>query len=163
MCYTPQKKTKSWSWQTYWLAQAVICWVVLPIAVAALTTPHFLVVLQSAPRHAMMQSLLLGFLYGIGGTAFGVAIRHLGFSMTYALSVGISCVLGTVLPPILAGQLGALIGRPGSGWIISGIIIATLGIFASGIAGKLRDMDKAGSGAPEIPGASLKLGLFYAF
>jgi L-rhamnose-H+ transport protein len=162
MCYTPQKKTKSWSWQTYWLAQASICWVVLPIVVAALTTPHFLVVLHSAPRHAMVQSLLLGFCYGVGGTAFGVAIRHLGFSMTYALSIGISCVLGTVLPPMLAGQLSMLFSRSGSGWIASGIIIATLGIFASGLAGKLRDLDKAGNDSTQMPGASLKLGLFYA-
>ncbi len=145
LCYTPQKKTKAWSWQTYWMAQAAVCWLILPIIVAALTTPHFLSVLRESPRDAMLRSFLLGLCYGVGGTAFGVAIRYLGFSMTYALSVGISCVLGTLLPPLLASQLSGLLQRTGSVWVFSGIAIATAGIFASGIAGKLRDTDQAGS------------------
>ncbi len=93
LCYTPQKKTKSWSWQTYWMAQAAVCWVILPVIVATLTTPHFRSVLRESPGGAMVRSFLLGVCYGVGGTAFGVAIRYLGFSMTYALSIGISCVL----------------------------------------------------------------------
>jgi L-rhamnose-H+ transport protein len=163
MCYTPQKKTQAWSWQTYWMAQASVCWVVLPIIVAAITTPHFLLVLQNASRPAMAQSLLLGFCYGIGGTAFGIAIRYLGFSMTYALSVGISCVLGTILPPMLAGQLGSLAHRPGSAWVASGIFVATMGIFTSGLAGKLRDSDKAGAARINLDRTGLRTGLFFAF
>ena len=26
LCYTPQQKLRAWSWQTYWLTQAAICW-----------------------------------------------------------------------------------------------------------------------------------------
>jgi L-rhamnose-H+ transport protein len=84
--------------------------------------------------------------------------------MTYALSVGISCVLGTLLPPLLASQLGGLLQRTGSAWVFSGIAIATAGILATGIAGKLRDTDQAGSTAmavSERPG--LTMGLVFAF
>ncbi len=164
LCYTPQKKTKSWSWQTYWMAQAAVCWVILPVIVAVLTTPHLRSVLHESPRDAMLRSFVLGVCYGVGGTAFGVAIRYLGFSMTYALSIGISCVLGTLLPPLLASQLGGLLQRTGSAWVFSGIAIATAGIFASGVAGKLRDTDQAGSMAITVPErSSLKKGLFFAF
>jgi L-rhamnose-H+ transport protein len=164
LCYTPQKKTKSWSWQTYWMAQAAVCWLILPVIVAALTTPHLLSVLRDSPRDAMLRSFLLGVCYGVGGTAFGAAIRYLGFSMTYALSIGISCVLGTLLPPLLASQLGGLLQRTGSAWVFSGIAIATLGILASGIAGKLRDTDQAGSVAIIVAERSgLKKGLSFAF
>lgn len=31
VCYTPQKRVKGWSWQTYWLTQAVFCWLLLPL------------------------------------------------------------------------------------------------------------------------------------
>ena len=163
LCYTPQKKTKSWSWQTYWMAQAAVCWVILPVMVAVLTTPHLRSVLRDSPHDAMVRSFLLGVCYGVGGTAFGVAIRYLGFSMTYALSIGISCILGTLLPPLLASQLGGLLQRTGSVWVFSGIAIATVGIFASGIAGKLRDTDQAGSitvTVAERPG--LAKGLLFA-
>src|SRR6202161_1864841 len=135
LCYTPQNKTKSWSWQTYWMAQAAVCWLILPAVVAALTTPHLRSVLRESPRDAMVRSFLLGFCYGVGGTAFGVAIRFLGLSMTYALSVGTSCVLGTLLPPLLANRLAGLLHHMGSGWVFSGIAIATVAILVSGIAG----------------------------
>ncbi len=49
LCYTPQKKTRSWSWQTYWMAQAAVCWLILPVVVAILTTPHLRLVLRDSP------------------------------------------------------------------------------------------------------------------
>jgi L-rhamnose-H+ transport protein len=163
LCYTPQKKTRSWSWQTYWMAQAAVCWLILPVVVAVLTTPHLRLVLRDSPSDAIMHSFLLGVCYGIGGTAFGVAIRYLGFSMTYAISVGISCVLGTLLPPLMARQLSGLLHRTGSVWVFSGIAIATAGILASGIAGKLRDTDQAGSITIVVAERQdLRKGLFFA-
>lgn len=163
LCYTPQKKTKQWSWQTYWMAQAAVCWLLLPIVVAALTTPHLAAVLEEAPRDAMLRSFLLGLCYGVGGTAFGVAIRFIGFSMTYALSVGISCVLGTLLPPLLASRLDSLLHRTGSAWVFSGIAIASMGILVSGIAGTLRDRDQKTIADGSKHTSDLRKGLFFAF
>ncbi len=53
-CYTPQNKVKGWSWQTYWLTQASVCWFLLPIIGALLTIPELAAVLREAPieRHA---------------------------------------------------------------------------------------------------------------
>jgi hypothetical protein len=82
-CYVPQKKVKGWSWQSYWLIQAAFCWLLLPILGAFLTVPDFWLVVQTAPREAMARSFLLGAAYGIGGTAFGVAIRYVGFSIEW--------------------------------------------------------------------------------
>lgn len=78
LCYTPQKKVQGWSWQTYWLAQAAVCWLLLPVIGAFLTIPHLTEVLQEAPKDAMWRSFLLGIGYGVGGTAFGIAIRYVG-------------------------------------------------------------------------------------
>jgi hypothetical protein len=84
-CYTPQKQVKGWSWQTYWITQASVCWLILPTLGAILTIPDLLAVLREAPSSAMYTSFLLGAGYGIGGTAFGIAIRYIGFSLTYGL------------------------------------------------------------------------------
>ena len=37
-CYTPEKRVKGWSWQTYWLTQASFCWFLLPILGADVAT-----------------------------------------------------------------------------------------------------------------------------
>lgn len=141
LCYTPQKKTRSWSWQTYWLAQASACWLILPWLGAWLTIPELGAVLHAAPTDVMARTFLLGALYGIGGTAFGVAIRYIGFSITYAIAIGISCVLGTIFTPLLSGQLAAVFHQTGAGWVLAGIAVATMGILVSGLAGWLKDED----------------------
>ena len=143
-CYTPQKGTRQWAWQTYWLAQAVVCWFALPIIGAWLTVPELGRVLAEAPRSAMWTSFALGALYGVGGTAFGVAIRYIGFSLTYAIAIGISCVLGTVLPAVWRGELAAIWDKAGSGFVLAGIVIGAAGILASGLAGRFKELDRGG-------------------
>jgi L-rhamnose-H+ transport protein len=140
-CYTPQKQVKRWSWQTYWLTQASFCWFLLPILGALLTIPHLMDVLREAPRDAMLKSFVLGAAYGIGGTAFGISIRYIGFSLTYAIAVGLSSVLGTLIPPLVKGTLGTTLSKPGAEWIIAGIVIGTLGIAGAGWAGRLKERD----------------------
>ncbi len=148
-CYTPEKGVKRWSWQSYWLLQASFCWFLLPLLGAWLTIPELGLVLAEAPRSAMWQSFLLGAAYGIGGTAFGVAIRHIGFSLTYAVAVGLSSVLGTLIPPLLKGTLVSSLSKTGGVWIIAGVVVGTLGIAACGAAGRAKERDLKGE-----PGAS---------
>lgn len=149
LCYTPEKKVKGWSWQTYWLAQAAVCWLILPVMIAWLTIPELAAVLKEAPVAAMQRSFLLGMAYGVGGTAFGIAIRYVGFSLTYAIAVGISCVLGTLLPPLVNGTLTEALSGSGSGFLMSGVVSGAFGIGICGLAGrsKERDLEKGHSAA----------------
>ena len=140
-CYTPQKRVQGWSWQTYWITQASFCWLLLPILGAWLTIPELAAVLREAPSQAMLRSFLLGAAYGIGGTAFGIAIRYIGFSLTYAIAVGLSSVLGTLIPPLLKGTLLTTLSKPGGEWVVVGILVGTLGIAGAGWAGRLKERD----------------------
>jgi L-rhamnose-H+ transport protein len=148
-CYTPEKGVKRWSWQSYWLLQASFCWFLLPLLGAWLTIPDLRAVLLEAPRGAMLQSFLLGAAYGIGGTAFGISIRYIGFSLTYAIAVGLSSVLGTLIPPLVRGTLAANLSGPGGSWIITGIAAGTLGIAVCGVAGRLKERDLQGAAGPK--------------
>jgi L-rhamnose-H+ transport protein len=140
-CYTPEKRVKGWSWQTYWITQASFCWFLLPILGAAATIPHLAAVLREAPNDAMLLSFALGAAYGIGGTAFGISIRYIGFSLTYAIAVGLSSVLGTLIPPLVKGTLLSTLSKPGAEWIVVGIVAGTLGIAGAGWAGRLKERD----------------------
>ncbi|QDH79000.1 rhamnose:proton symporter [Echinicola soli] len=143
LCYTPQKKVTNWSWQTYWLAQAFFCWFLLPIVGAWLTIPELMKVLEEAPTDAMWKAFGLGMAYGVGGTAFGIAIRYIGFSLTYAISIGISCVVGTLLPPLVKGELSAVLQQEGASWIVIGMVLGVLGIALCGLAGRYKELDLA--------------------
>jgi len=165
-CYTPQKKVRGWSWQTYWLAQAAFCWFLLPILGAELTIPRLGEVLAEAPRTAMANSFLLGAAYGVGGTAFGLSIRHIGFSLTYAIAVGLSSVLGTLVPPLVRGTLGDILRQAGVEWVVAGVILGTVGIAACGWAGRLKeiDLENRGGGPREFSlGKGLALSILAGF
>jgi len=151
LCYTPQKKVKGWSWQTYWLAQAAVCWLILPVVIAYCTIPDLMTVLAEAPTSAMTSSFLLGMAYGIGGTAFGMAIRYVGFSLTYAIAVGISCVLGTLLPPLVKGNLGEILSGNGSSYLVSGVVMGAIGIAVCGAAGRSKEKDLAAKASGNTP------------
>jgi L-rhamnose-H+ transport protein len=140
-CYAPQKRISGWSWQTYWIVQAAFCWFALPIIGALLTIPDLAAVLRAAPRGPMLSAFLLGAAYGVGGTAFGISIRYIGYSLTYAIAIGLSAVLGTLIPPLVKGTLGATLSRPGATWIIAGIATGAVGFAVTGWAGRLKELD----------------------
>jgi L-rhamnose-H+ transport protein len=141
LCYAPQRYVRQWSWQTYWLLQALVCWLILPWVFAYFTIPELGAVLAEAPKDAMLKSYLLGAVYGIGGIAFGVAIRYIGFSLTYALAISISCVLGTLLPPLLAGTLGETLSSQAGTLVIGGVLVGGIAMIVTGFAGFRRERE----------------------
>ena len=103
-CYAPQKFIRRWSWETFWIVQAAFCWLIWPIVGAALTIPELGAVLHEAvltcPK-SLVISFCFSLAYGIGGIAFNYSIRYIGFSLTYAIAVGLSSILGTIIPPLV--------------------------------------------------------------
>ena len=148
LCYAPQRKLHRWSWQNYWLAQAAAGWVLLPWLFAWLTVPQLGAVLREAPVDAMVKSVLFGAIYGVGGIAFGVAIRYVGYSLTYAVAIGISSVLGTLLPPLMAGRLGAALGNQAGTFVVEGVILGTVAMLVTGWAGYRKERELAGASGP---------------
>ena len=140
-CYGPQKYVKGWSWETFWMTQAAWCWLLLPIAGACFTIPHLWQVLTHSPADRMLFAFLMGIAYGVGGTCFNISIRYIGFALTYSIAVGLSSILGTLVPPLVRGQIAAIMGRAGSGWVVAGIAAGALGIAVCGAAGRLKERD----------------------
>jgi len=151
VCYVPQKRARGWSWQSFWLTQAAFCWFILPIVGAFLTVPDYWSVVHEVPRDVLLRTFLLGAAYGIGGTAFGVAIRYVGFSVTYAMAIGVSMVFGTAFA-IAKGDTGVadatahfqtFFAKTGSGFVLAGVGIGLIGIVFCGLAGRWKEGDHA--------------------
>jgi len=163
-CYTPQKKTKQWAWEIYWISQATFAWLILPILGAFLTVPGYLDVLRTVPSEFMWRSFLLGALYGVGGLTFGLGIRYIGFSLNYAVAIGISAGLGTLFPLIWNpndGFVWLLVEKFSSGpglIVLAGILLSLGGILVCGWAGTMREH----SGEATVGRKNAKLGLLLA-
>ena len=147
-CYLPNTQTRQWSWGTFWLAQALFAWMIMPLVVGWLTVPGFFRILIDAPSRPFWIAFLLGGVYGFGGMSFGKAISQIGYSLTYTLSIGISAVLGTIFPLMIFGGLGSFFTKPGGGIVLSGMILSILGVVVCGWAGfkKEKDLNLADKG-----------------
>jgi L-rhamnose-H+ transport protein len=149
LCYVPQKSARGWSWQSFWITQAAFCWFILPVVGAFLTVPDFRSVVHEVPSDVLLRTFLLGAAYGIGGTAFGVAIRYVGFSVTYAMAIGVSMVFGTAYA-VAKGDTSiadsaihfqAFAAKVGATWVMSGMGIGLIGIVFCGLAGRWKEGD----------------------
>jgi len=140
-CYLPNTQTRKWSWGTFWLAQALFAWVIMPLVIGWLTVPGFFQILVDAPAKPFWIAFLLGAAYGFGGMSFGKAINHIGYSLTYTLAIGISAVLGTIFPMIIFGGLGDFFTKPGGGIVLSGMILSITGVVICGWAGFRKEKD----------------------
>jgi L-rhamnose-H+ transport protein len=139
--YVPSRGARGWSWETYWLTQAFFSWFLVPIVGAWLTVPDLLEILSASPSSAMIRSFAFGAAYGIGGLTFGLGLRYLGFSLNYAVALGFTAALGTILPPIVAGDAMTLLTTVSGLVVLVGISVCLAGITVCGYAGFLKEQN----------------------
>ena len=139
-CYLPFEKAK-WSWGSFWIVQATFAWFLMPLIIGLLTVPELFTVIRNSPSSALITPFLLGAIYGFGGMSFGFAIRYIGFSLTYTISIGISAVLGTITPLMLKGQLVESFMNPGGAIVLTGMVMAISGVIICGLAGYMKEND----------------------
>ncbi len=140
-CYLPSTKLQKWSWGTFWLAQALFAWIIIPLILGWLTVPNFFSILVNAPSKPFWMAFILGGIYGFGGMSFGKAINHIGYSLTYTLAIGISAVIGTILPLFVFGGLDTFFTKPGGNIVLLGMIFSILGVLFCGWAGFKKEKD----------------------
>jgi len=138
-CYTPFEKVKKWPWGIFWIVQAVFAWLILPLVIGYITVPELFSVLAESPSYSFWTAFIFGALYGFGGLSFGLAIRNIGYSLTYTIAIGISAVFGTIVPMTMNGRLVEHFTRAGGGIVLSGMIISIIGVSMCGKAGFLKE------------------------
>ncbi|MBK9388707.1 MAG: rhamnose:proton symporter [Bacteroidetes bacterium] len=158
-CYLPGTKTRGWSWGTFWLVQALFAWVIMPLVIGWLTVPDFFRILAEAPSKPFWTAFILGAAYGFGGMSFGKAINHIGYSLTYTLAIGISAVLGTILPLMILGGIGTYFTKPGGGIVLSGMVLSVIGVIICGWSGFKKEKD-LNSLAGQKTKFNMSIGLF---
>jgi len=158
-CYLPGTKTRGWSWGTFWLVQALFAWVIMPLIIGWLTVPGFFRILIEAPLKPFWIAFILGAAYGFGGMSFGKAINHIGYSLTYTLAIGISAVLGTILPLMILGGIGSYFAKPGGGIVLFGMILSVIGVIICGWSGFKKESD-LNSLAGQKTKFNMSIGLF---
>lgn len=150
--YIPYKKVKGWAWETYWIVGGLFSWLIVPPLAAWLTIPGFADIIRSTDASTIGWTYLMGVLWGIGGFTYGLGVRYLGVALGSSIILGISMVLGSLLPTIYyqffpAEGKDSFALLAGSGWgqmVLFGLLVCVLGIVISGRAGTLKERELNG-------------------
>lgn len=144
----PMKKLKDWRWENIWLIYSVAGLILVPALLAFVSVPRVGAVYANTPASNIALVAVFGFGWGLGSTLFGLGIAQLGLALGFAIILGITSSVGSLLPLLLSNP-EELATRRGL-TLLAGLAIAIVGIIACSIAGAQREKDQKGAsgGAP---------------
>src|SRR6266702_6830887 len=156
--YAPIEKVKKWSLETTWAVAGFFSWILLPIGVSLLLLPHFGAFYASIPSAVLWKVALFGAMWGVGNVNYGLTMRYLGMSLGIGVAIGVTLVVGTLMPPLLHGQAGSLFATRGGLLTMAGVLVALIGVAIVSYAGHQKEVQMRG----EPTEFNLKLGLMLA-
>jgi L-rhamnose-H+ transport protein len=133
--YIPFRKVKHWAWESYWLVQGLLAWIVMPTLVSLFTVPALWSVLSGVEPAVATRVYVYGALWGIGGLTFGLSMRYLGMSLGYAVALGFCAAFGTLVPAAQRGKLPGMFTSAAGLAVLAGVAICLVGISICGYAG----------------------------
>lgn len=156
--YAPIEKVRRWSWETTWAVAGFFSWILLPIGVSFLLLPSFHGFYASLDAALMLKVALFGAMWGVGNVSYGLTMRHLGMSLGIGVAIGVTLIIGTLLPPLIHGQAAMLFSTRTGLLTIAGVLVAIIAVAVVSYAGHLKEA-QLGVGAQEF---NVKLGLTLA-
>lgn len=156
--YAPIEKVKRWTWETTWAVAGFFSWILLPIGFSLLLLPNFHDFYASLDSGMMLKVALFGAMWGVGNVSYGLTMRHLGMSLGIGVAIGVTLVVGTLVPPMLHGQFLTLFTTGSGLWGLAGIVVALIGIATVSYAGHQKEV-QLGAGVQEF---NVTLGLALA-
>jgi L-rhamnose-H+ transport protein len=138
--YAPIEKVKKWSWETTWAIAGFFSWILLPIGVSLILLPDFHGFYSALDSSLMLKVALFGAMWGVGNVSYGLTMRHLGMSLGIGVAIGVTLVVGTLVPPILHGQTAMLFNTRSGLLTMAGILVALIGVAIVSYAGHQKEV-----------------------
>ena len=137
--YVPSYLVKKWAWHTYWISLGFIAWIIMPWVGGWITTPDLSGILGNSSSASLIWTYIFGVLWGFGGLMAGLGLRYLGLALGQSICLGVSAIVGTLVPAIINNKAGMLVSTIPGGIISLGFLICITGIVFCGYAGVLKD------------------------
>ena len=135
------KRLRAWRWENTWLVYSVSGLIVLPWLLVAVTVPDAGSIFHLSSWKTLVAVAVFGFGWGVGSTLFGLGIDILGMGLGFALILGITASLGSLLP-LLVLEPQRLFTRQGYALML-GLALVVVGIVFCSLAGNRREQELA--------------------
>ncbi|HEX7728197.1 MAG TPA: L-rhamnose/proton symporter RhaT [Terracidiphilus sp.] len=158
--YAPIEKVKQWSWETTWALAGLFSWILLPISVSLFLLPDFGGFYAAMDASLLLKVALFGAMWGVGNVSYGLTMRYLGMSLGIGVAIGVTLIVGTLVPPVMHGQTAMLFTTTSGLLTMAGVLVALVGVAVVSWAGHQKEMLlKGASAAGEAREFNVALGL----
>jgi L-rhamnose-H+ transport protein len=135
----PTKYAKRWNWENIWAVWAVAGMFLFPWLLVFFTVPDVGRFYAHAPIHAMELVIIFGVGFGLAQILFGLGIAAIGISLNFAIAIGLSTALGSLVPlvflqPQTIPTLKGIV-------IFVGVGLMLVGITVCAVAGRERERE----------------------
>jgi L-rhamnose-H+ transport protein len=155
----PTKYATRWKWENLWAIWATVAFFVVPWSLAIMTVPHLFSVYQNASTPTLLSVIGFGAGYGIAAICFGLGVEAIGIALNFAIALGISTALGSLVP-LIALHPEQIFTKKGF-TVEAGIAIILLGIITCAVAGRAKEQQLRANTVSPNP-ARYKAGLAFA-
>jgi len=129
----PLKTTRIWKFNHIWTVHSLLAMGVIPWVVVMATVGHWVGILTRLQPRGLLILIGWGVLFGIASLLYGVAVDMLGIALGFAIQLGLSIVLGALLPLL---WVGAFTLRSRADWLfVLGLALMLLGVILCAQAG----------------------------
>ncbi|WP_109485230.1 L-rhamnose/proton symporter RhaT [Occallatibacter savannae] len=142
--YAPIERVRKWSWETTWALAGLFSWVLLPIGVSLVLLPRFFSFYSSQSASLLLTVAAFGAMWGVGNVSYGLTMRYLGMSLGIGVAIGVTLIVGTLVPPVMHGQAAALFTTRSGLITMSGVLVALIGVAIVSWAGHQKEVQLKG-------------------
>jgi L-rhamnose-H+ transport protein len=139
----PIKFAKIWKWENIWSLWAFFGMVVFPWLLVYLTIPNAGNAYHGVPTNSLLLMITFGVGFGLAQIFFGLGVASIGMALNFAIAIGLSTVLGSLVPLLMLH--GEKVFTAQGGVIILGVLLTLVGIIGCALAGKMKDKHLEGA------------------
>ena len=129
----PLKTTRVWRFNHIWTLHSLLAMGVIPWVVVRVAVPRWSDLLTRVAPGGWLILIGWGVLFGVASLLYGVAVNLLGIALGFAIQLGLSIVLGALLPLLWAGAFE--LRSRGDWFFVLGLALMVAGVVLCAQAG----------------------------
>jgi L-rhamnose-H+ transport protein len=133
----PLKTVRGWKFNHVWGVFSMLAMCAIPWTGVLLAVPGWKHLIATIPLAGLVGLIVLGLLWGVASLLYGLAIDLLGIALGFSIQLGLSIVIGALIPFI---SIRGLAVRTASDVVfLAGIVAMVAGVMVCALAGRGRE------------------------
>ncbi len=130
----PMKTARVWKFEHIWGVFSILAMIAIPWCAVLLAVPQWYGILTSIPGSGLASLVALGLLWGVASLLYGLAIDLLGLALGYSIQLGLSIMVGALVPFALVR--GFAVRTPSDWAFLAGVVLMAAGVIVCATAGR---------------------------